>query len=75
MRKQQDPVHGVRHHRADRLHDDRRNTDRIDRSDDFDIRTKSMKMDLNLGIELVIAGKGNDSSDTLTDDSCHSGTG
>ena len=34
-----------------------------------------MKMDLNLGIELVIAGKGNDSSDSLTDDSCHSGTG
>ena len=32
-------------------------------------------MDLNLCIEFVIAGKGNDSSDTLTDDSCHSSTG
>ena len=40
-----------------------------------EIRTESLKTDLNLCVKLVIAGKRNNSSDTLSDDGCHSGTG
>ena len=66
----QDPVHAIDHHRADRLHDNRRNTDSVNLPDHRNIQPEAFHGYLYFMVFRMIQPHGQNSCHNLADDGC-----